>query len=147
MSDNGVSTDIFKLPKVQIKYFLCKISYFVVKCAAIIEKSSTNELRHEKTQHFAYAKTKMKNGYAVTAKQISAFVFTTRIVQSLFFLIPKFPVSSHLLCLYSWVCVRPVQKPHWFSHEAAQGNYGSKQFHMILQFQSKFKLPKISCCL
>ena len=32
----------------------------------------------------------------------------------------KFPVSSHLLCLYSPVCVGPVQKPHcWFSHEAA----------------------------
>ena len=34
---------------------------------------------------------------------------------------PKFPVSSHLLCLYSSVCVRPVWKPHcWFSHEVAQ---------------------------
>ena len=28
--------------------------------------------------------------------------------------------SSHLLCLYSLVCVGPVQKPHcWFSHEVA----------------------------
>ena len=33
----------------------------------------------------------------------------------------KFPVSSHLLCLYRPVCVRPVRKPHcWFSHEEAQ---------------------------
>ena len=32
----------------------------------------------------------------------------------------KFPVSRHLLCLYSLVCVGPVQKPHcWFSHDAA----------------------------
>ena len=32
----------------------------------------------------------------------------------------KFPVSSHLLCLYRAVCVGPVRKPHcWFSHEAA----------------------------
>ena len=32
----------------------------------------------------------------------------------------KFKASSHLLCLYSPVCVRPVRKPHcWFSHEAA----------------------------
>ena len=32
----------------------------------------------------------------------------------------KFPVSGHLLCLYSPVCVGPVRKPHcWFSHEAA----------------------------
>ena len=49
------------------------------------------------------------------------FVFATRIVQFLFFLYPKFQVSSHLLCLYSSVCVRPVRKPHcWFSHEAVQ---------------------------
>ena len=36
-------------------------------------------------------------------------------------LLSKFPVSSHLLCLYSPVCVGPVRKPHcWFSHEVAQ---------------------------
>ena len=40
--------------------------------------------------------------------------------QFLYFLNPKFPVSSHLLCLYSSFCVGPVQKPHcWFSHHAA----------------------------
>ena len=28
--------------------------------------------------------------------------------------------SSHLLCLYRWVCVGPVGKPHcWLSHETA----------------------------
>ena len=47
-----------------------------------------------------------------TAKLISAFVFAIRIVQYLYFLNPKFPVSSHLLCLYSLVCVGPVWKPH-----------------------------------
>ena len=41
----------------------------------------------------------------------------TRIVQFLYTLIPKFPASSHLLCLYSLVCVRLVLKPH--SHAAA----------------------------
>ena len=35
--------------------------------------------------------------FAVTAKLISAFVFATRIVQSLFFLNPKFQASSLLL--------------------------------------------------
>ena len=39
------------------------------------------------------------------------FVFATRIVQSLFFLNPKFQASSHLLCLYSPVCVGPGRKP------------------------------------
>ena len=65
-------------------------------------------------------KTKAQISFAVTAKLISAFVFVTRTVQFLYFLNPKFPVSRHLLCLYSPVCVGPVRKPHcWFSHEAA----------------------------
>ena len=55
----------------------------------------------------------------LTAKLISAFVFTTRTVQFIFLHL-KFPVSSQLLCLYSSVCVAPVRKPHcWFSHDAA----------------------------
>ena len=45
------------------------------------------------------------------ADQLSAFVFATRIVQSLFFLNPKLQVSSHLLWLYSPVCVGPGGKP------------------------------------
>ena len=59
---------------------------------------------------FAYAKTKTQNSFAVTAKLISAFVFATSIVQSLFFLDPKFQASSHLLCVYSSVCVIPGRK-------------------------------------
>ena len=36
------------------------------------------------------------------------------------FLNPKFQASSHLLCLYSSICVEPVWKPHcWFSQDAA----------------------------
>ena len=42
---------------------------------------------------------------------ISAFVFTTQIVQSLYFLNLKFQASSHLLWLYSPVCVGPGRKP------------------------------------
>ena len=52
-----------------------------------------------------------ENKDAVTAKLISAFVFATRIVQSLYFLNPKFQASSHLLWLYSLVCVGPVRNP------------------------------------
>ena len=44
-------------------------------------------------------------------KLISAFVFATWIVQSLYYLYPKFQASSHLLWLYSTVCVGPGQKP------------------------------------
>ena len=60
---------------------------------------------------FAYAKTKTQISFAVTAKLISVFVFATRIVQSLDFLNPKLQVSSHLLWLYSQVCVGPGRKP------------------------------------
>ena len=43
------------------------------------------------------------------------------IVQSLYFLNPKFQASSHLLQLYSLVCVGPGRKPEcWFSRDAAQ---------------------------
>ena len=48
---------------------------------------------------------------SVTAKLISAFVFTTWIIQFLFYLNPKFQASSHLLWLYSPVCVGPGRKP------------------------------------
>ena len=58
-----------------------------------------------------YAKTKTQISFAVTAKLISAFVFAIRIVQSLYFLNPKFQASSHLLWLYSPVCVGPGRKP------------------------------------
>ena len=53
----------------------------------------------------------MQISFTVTAKLISAFVFTTRIVQSLYFLNPKFQASSYLLWLYSLVCIGPGRKP------------------------------------
>ena len=46
-----------------------------------------------------------------TKTQISAFVFATRIVQSLYFLNTKFQVPNNLLWLYSPVCVGSGQKP------------------------------------
>ena len=48
---------------------------------------------------------------AVTAQLFSALVFATWIVQSLFYLNPKFQAFSHLLWVYSLVCVRPGRKP------------------------------------
>ena len=52
----------------------------------------------------------LRGYFAVTAKLISAFVFTIRIEQSLYYLHPKFQASSHLLWLYSPVCVGPSRK-------------------------------------
>ena len=49
--------------------------------------------------------------FVVTAKLISAFVFATWIVQSLYYLNTKFQASSHLVWLYSLVCVGPGRKP------------------------------------
>ena len=73
------------------------------------------ELSHEKTKVLHMQKQK-----AVTTKLISAFVFTTGIVQFLNFLNPKFAAFSHLLWLHSPICVNPVWKPHClFSHDAA----------------------------
>ena len=70
-------------------------------------------------------KKKTQISFAVTAKLIRTFVFATWIVQSLFFLNPKFQASSHLLWLYSPVCVGPqVGNPEdWFSHNEAHIDY------------------------
>ena len=65
----------------------------------------------KKKRLFAYAKTKMQISFAVTVKLISAFVFATQIVQSLYYLNPKFQASSHLMWLYSVVCAGPGRKP------------------------------------
>ena len=60
---------------------------------------------------FCLCENKAADQFAVTAKLISAFVFTTPIVQSLFFPDPNFLASSYLLWLYRLVCVRSGQKP------------------------------------
>ena len=54
-------------------------------------------------QQSAQAKTKTQISFAVTAKLIITFVFTTRIVQILFYLNQKFQASSSFLCLYRFV--------------------------------------------
>ena len=50
-------------------------------------------------------------GNQVSVKLISAFVFATQIVQSIYFLNPKFQASSYLLWSHSRVCVGPGLKP------------------------------------
>ena len=94
-------------------------------------------------------RTKTQISFVVTAKLISAFVFATRIVQSPFFLNPKFQASSHLLCLYSPVCVRPVRKPHcWFSHEVAHLSV-KKQSDLIIDLfatEKKYILKHVKVC-
>ena len=68
------------------------------------------EPRREKIG-FLHMRKQNEISFAVTAKLISAFVFAIRIVQSLFYLNLKFQASSHLVWLYSPVCVGPGRKP------------------------------------
>ena len=88
----------------------------------------------------------MQISFAVTAKLISAFVFATWIVQSLYFLNPKFQASSHLLWLYSPVCVGPGRKPRRqvfsqrgsYRHTACFSRHGSNELqHETLLISSE----------
>ena len=75
-----------------------------------------------------------------------AFVFATSIVQFLYFLNSKFPASSHLLFLYSSVCVRRGRKPHcWFSHDAAHIIAGNPNSGNICLFALILVLDLRSC--
>ena len=95
------------------------------------------EPRYKKTVFFfAYAKTKTQISCAVTAQMISAFVFATRIVQSLYFLNPIFQASSHLMLLYSPVCVGPGRKPR----RPVFSQRGSFRCHMNLLARGNLSL-------
>ena len=72
---------------------------------------------------FAYAKTKTQISFAITAKLISSFVFATWIVQSLYFVNPKFQASSHIQKLCSLVCVWPG--PCWKPRRPVILHHGS----------------------
>ena len=68
---------------------------------------------------------------AASVQLISAFVFASWLLQSLFFLHLTYQVPSDLLGLHSPVCVRPGQKPGRqvrFSRDEAH----IKPFHEIL---------------
>ena len=90
---------------------------------------------------FTYAKTKTQISFAVTAKLISAFVFATKIVRSLYFLNPKFQASSHLLLLYSPVCVGPGRKPRrpFFSERGSFHYVNMSMQYITGHWHSMFK--------
>ena len=81
----------------------------------------------------------------VTAKLISAFVFTTWIVLTFYYQNPKFQASSHLLYLYSLVCVGPSQKPRRpvFSQRGSYNTYFLlEKCEKLLQKASKIFITK-----
>ena len=85
---------------------------------------------------FAYTKTKTQISFAVTAKLISTFVFATWIVLTLN---TKFHVFSHLVWLYSPVCVRHGRKPRRqvFSQRVLNEPYHNKATKTIKQYITK----------
>ena len=85
----------------------------------------------KKNQLFAYAKTKTQISCAVTGQLISAFVFATWIVQSLFYLNLKFQASSHLPWLYSPVCVGPGRKPRRPLFSQRGSNKGQQEIESV----------------
>ena len=79
---------------------------------------------HGKTNRICIGENKGADQLRSNCEADQRLCFRYTIVQFLYFSNPKFQASSHLLCLYSPVCVGPVRKPHcWFSHEVAHFLY------------------------
>ena len=106
-----ICTFVFANAKIWFSHHAAQIMTCVRYCKSPKHWDALNEPRHKKTDFCAYAKAKTQISFAVTAKLISVFVFATWILQSLYFLNPKFQVSSDLVWLYSPVCVGPGRKP------------------------------------
>ena len=88
----------------------------VIFTAVIVSVCNIYEPHHEKTCFLHVRKQRRRS-----AAQISTFVFTIWIVQSLLFLNLKFQASSYLLNLYSPLSVGPSRKPrrHVFSRRSS----------------------------
>ena len=83
------------LKQVKINQSRTTLERSVLERYALTLSYCNYELHHEKTRFLPMRK--LRRSCAVTAQLISAFVFASRIVQSLFFLNPKFYDSSLLL--------------------------------------------------
>ena len=93
------------------------------------------EPRHKKTGFLHMRKQRRRS---VTAQLISAFVCATQILLSLFFLDPKFQASSHLLWLYSPVCVGPGRKPR----RPVFSQRGSFHYHRLIQPSASSRIER-----
>ena len=89
-----------------LSIFHLNVQSMLPKIDLIRAESELYEPRREKTSFLHMQKQRRRS-----ASQISAFVFATGIVQSLYYLNPKFQASSHLLWLHRPVCVGPGRKP------------------------------------
>ena len=96
---------------------------------------------------FCICENKDADQLRVSAKLISAFVFSTWIVWYLYFLNSKFQASSHLQWVYSLVCVRTGQNPHcWSSHVVAHmTKYKRKKNILNMHFSCHNIVCMMSC--
>ena len=91
-----------------------------------------NKQPHYKKTVFCLCENKDADKLCKNALLISAFDFTTQIVQSLCFLYPKFQASSLFVRLYRSVYVGPGHPGRRFSHDAAEMSFYIGSF-LILQ--------------
>ena len=87
---------------------LCSCNSHII----IIKYEPPHEKKNKKKTTICIGKNKGADRLRLTAELISAFVFSTWIIQFLYFLSPKFPASYNLLRLYRPVCVRPGRNPN-----------------------------------
>ena len=85
-----------------------------------IEHDAIYEPHQEKDRFFPYAKTKAQTSFALTAKLIRAFVFTTPIVQFLYLIQNFQPLAIFCACTARFVSDLFGNPEDWFSRVAAQ---------------------------
>ena len=118
----------------------------------IINAPNGEKTLSKENLHLAYEPRSEKTGFLHMRKQrcrsalISAFVFATRIVQSLYFLNPKFQASSHLVWLYSLVCVGHGQK-HRRPVFSQRGSYICEQRHKSACASTQFDFQSLDMSL
>ena len=123
-----------------------------VKCSKMTKRKKVTSLSGKEKCKMStrMRKTTICIGENKAADLISAFVFASRIVQSLFYLNTKFPASKHLLWLYSPVCVRPGRNPKLLVFSCTGSNVLTmkgvlqhEKYDRILQYYSDCTCPKL----
>ena len=117
----------------EVLYNFSLINLIKLYQAKLKHKIRSYEPHHEKTCFFCICEN-------IGADQLhrSAPLFSLHIVQSFYFLNPKYQASSHLLSLYSSVCVGPGRKPQ----RQVFSRSGSYDKILLLNITADLKLKK-----
>ena len=89
-----------------------------------------NEPLHKKTNKMLGRKQRHRSASQYREADLR-LVFATRIVQSLFFLNPKFQASNHLLWLHRSVCVGPGLNPKLLIFSCSSSNQNFKLLALV----------------